>query len=227
MRTLTWNCNMRFKELAAKVADLDADIVCIQECEELPRDAFDGFEFHWVGNNKNKGLAVLTKGSSKFLEDIYRPNFVYFLPVAQEDLLVLGVWAFNGRAKKFSAESSGNFLDAIDHYRATIQSFRKVVVLGDFNNGPQWDKPGHRNNFEGINAALNHLGLVSAYHLSRKEDFGKEKLATYFHHKKSDNGFHIDYIYSNFGTPLKVDVGLFSEWSQSSDHVPLSAQFDL
>ena len=54
---------MRFKELAAKVADLDADIVCIQECEELPRDAFDGFEFHWVGNNKNNGTAVLTKGS--------------------------------------------------------------------------------------------------------------------------------------------------------------------
>jgi endonuclease/exonuclease/phosphatase family metal-dependent hydrolase len=75
--------------------------------------------------------------------------------------------------------------------------------------------------------ALNDLGLVSAYHLSRREDFGRENLATYFHHKKSDNAFHIDYIYSNFGTPLKVDVGLFLEWSQLSDHVPLSAQFDL
>ena len=216
---------MGFKGLAPKVIALEADIMCIQECEEISSDAFEGFQFHWVGNNRNKGLGILTKGSSEFLGDVYKSKFVYFSPVAQGDLLVLGVWAFNGRATKFSADSSGYFLDALDHYRETILSFQKVLVLGDFNNGPQWDKPGHRNNFSGINLALNELGLVSLYHQLAGEEFGKESLATYYHHKKQDKQFHIDYIYSNLETCKSVNLGNSPEWLTSSDHMPLTADF--
>lgn len=216
---------MGFKELVPKVIPLEADIMCIQECEELPGDTFDGFKFHWVGNNKNKGLGILTKRSSEFLGDVYKSEFVYFSPVAQGDIFVLGVWAFNGRAKKFSADSSGYFLDALDHYRETILSFKKVLVLGDFNNGPQWDKPGHRNNFSGINVALNELGLLSLYHQLTGDEFGKERLATYYHHKKQNMPFHIDYIYSNLNTCRKFETGLYEDWSIHSDHVPLIAEF--
>ena len=204
---------------------LEADIMCIQECEELPGDTFDGFKFHWVGNNKNKGLGILTKRSSEFLGDVYKSEFVYFSPVAQGDILVLGVWAFNGRAKKFSNESSGYFLDAFDYYRDTILSFQNVLVLGDFNNGPKWDKPGHRNNFSDINIALNEIGLVSLYHKITGEEFGKEKKATYFHHKNFQKPFHIDYIYSNLDTCKSVSLGNSSEWLNFSDHIPLSADF--
>jgi len=216
---------MGFKELIPKVADLEADILCIQECEELPRDVFEGFDFHWVGNNKNKGLGIFTKGSSEFLEDVYESSLIYFSPVAQGNLLVLGVWAFNGRAKKFSAASSGYFLVALDHYRGPIQSFEKVIVLGDFNNGPQWDKSGHRNNFVDINSALNDLGLVSLYHKFAGEEFGKEKMATYFHQKSQEKPFHIDYIYSNLESCEKVNLGMGSEWLPFSDHIPLTADF--
>ena len=216
---------MGLKHLLPKVGDFNADILCLQECEELPSDDFEGFEFHWVGKNKNKGLGILTKGSSEFLEYVYQPNFIYFSPVALGNLLVIGVWAFNGRAKKFSNESSGYFLDALDHYKDTILSFQKVLVLGDFNNGPQWDKPNHRNNFSDINVAFNEMGLESLYHKMTGEEFGKEKMATYFHHKNHQKPFHIDYIYSNLDTCKSVSLGNSSEWLNFSDHIPLTADF--
>jgi exonuclease III len=217
---------MNLKSNFHGLQNFDADVLLIQECEKVPRDYFDGFDFHWVGQNEKKGLGVLTRSPSKFPKKIYRPDFIYFIPVLLEDLFVLGAWAFNGRAQKFGAESSGYFLDVIDHYRKNIQSSEKVVIAGDFNNGPQWDVPGHRNNFAGIDQALNELGLYSAYHLSKLEAFGSETSPTYFHQRNQNKPFHIDYIYSNL-TPIRsVEVGTFSRWSTISDHVPLIAEFE-
>ena len=226
MKILTWNCNMNFKSDFSSLQSSDADVLLIQECEKVRRDHFEGFDFHWVGQNEKKGLGVLTRGPSKFPQEIYRPDFIYFIPVVFEDLFVLGAWAFNGRARKFGAESSGYFLDVLDHYSERIQSSEKVVIAGDFNNGPQWDTPGHRNNFAGINQALNELGLYSAYHLSKSEEFGKETSSTYFHQRNPQKSFHIDYIYSNQNAINSVEVGLFPDWSRLSDHVPLYAEFE-
>jgi adenine specific DNA methylase Mod len=100
------------------------------------------------------------------------------------------------------------------------------LVAGDFNNGPQWDVPGHPNNFVGINEALNSLGLYSAYHQLHTEEFGMETQATYFHQRNSNKPFHIDYIYSNLKPIKSVEVGSFSEWSNLSDHVPVTVEFE-
>ena len=82
MKILTWNCNMKFKIDFYALENADAEIIFIQECEQVPRDYFPGFDFHWVGQNEKKGLGVLTKGDSEFLQDVYSSKFVYFLPVA-------------------------------------------------------------------------------------------------------------------------------------------------
>jgi len=226
MKILTWNCNMNFNSDFSSLQSFDVDVLLIQECEKVPRNHFEGFDFHWVGQNEKKGLGVLTRGPSKFPQEIYRPDFIYFIPVVFEDLFVLGAWAFNGRAQKFGAESSGYFLDVLDHYSERIQSSEKVVIAGDFNNGPQWDTPGHRNNFAGIDQALTELGLHSAYHFSKLEEFGKESSPTYFHQRNPQKPFHIDYIYSNLNKINSVEVGLFSDWSDKSDHVPLTVEFN-
>jgi exonuclease III len=225
MKILTWNCNLNFKRDHSALQNIDADVLVIQECEKVPRDHFKGFDFQWVGQNDKKGLGVLTRGPSKFPQEIYRSDFIYFIPVLFKDFFILGAWAFNGRAQKFGVDSSGYFLDVLDHYGEQIRSSEKVVIAGDFNNGPQWDVPGHRNNFAGINFALNELGLYSAYHELKSEEFGNETQATHFHQRNADKPFHIDYIYSNLNPPLSVEVGSFSEWSQFSDHVPLTAVF--
>jgi exonuclease III len=225
MKILTWNCNLNFSKDYSAINRLGADILFIQECEKLPRDNFEGFDFHWIGNNNKKGLGVLTKGPSEFLEDLYRPDFVYFQPVVFQEFHLLGVWAFNGRAQKFGEDKSGYFLDALDHYVPWIKTTSKVIIAGDFNNGPAWDVPGHRNNFVEINTALNELGLHSAYHQSKSEAFGNESQATHFHQRNPDKPFHIDYIYSDLTLSSPVEVGSFAEWSPFSDHVPLMVDF--
>ncbi len=216
---------MNFESSASAVLSSDIDILLIQECEKLPRNHFEGFDFHWIGQNDKKGLAVLTRGQSHFPQEIYRSDFIYFIPVVYRDLFILGAWAFNGRAQRFGAETSGYFLDVLDHYKEHIRSSEKVLIAGDFNNGPQWDTPGHRNNFVGINAGLNELGLNSAYHLSRLEEFGKEITPTYFHQRNELKSFHIDYVYSNMNQIKSVEVGSFLDWSIKSDHVPLTVEF--
>jgi exonuclease III len=225
LKILSWNCNLKLQEKFQRIRNFDADIILIQECEKLASNHFDGFDFHWVGQNDKKGLGVLTRGSSEFPQEIYRSDFIYFIPVIYKGIFTLGAWAFNGRAQKFGAESSGYFLDALDHYGEQIRSSEKVIIAGDFNNGPQWDTPGHRNNFVGIDDELNKLGLFSAYHVSKSEEFGKESSPTYFHQKNLDKPFHIDYIYSNLKPSKSVEVGLFSDWSKFSDHVPVIAEF--
>ena len=47
---------MNFRNDYSAVQNLGADILFIQECERLPRDSFEGFDFHWVGQNEKKGL---------------------------------------------------------------------------------------------------------------------------------------------------------------------------
>ncbi len=217
---------MSFRTDFSALQNSDADVLFIQECEQVPRDHFEGFDFHWVGQNNKKGLGVLTRGPSKFPQEIYRSDFIYFIPVVYRDIFILGAWAFNGRAQKFGADSSGYFLDVLEHYSEKIRSSEKVVIAGDFNNGPQWDIPGHRNNFVEINRALNELGLYSAYHVSKSEEFGKETSPTYFHRRNPQKPFHIDYVYSNLNPIKSVEVGSFSDWLKLSDHVPLTVTFE-
>ena len=216
---------MNFKLKFTAVQNFEADILLVQECEKLPRDNFEGFDFHWVGENAKKGLGVLTKGPSEFPQEIYRSDFIYFIPVTFRGLFILGVWAFNDRAGKISAQSSGYFLDALAHYSEQIQASSEVVIAGDFNNGPQWDVPGHKNNFVDINSALNALELHSAYHVSKLEEFGKETSPTYFHQRNLEKTFHIDYVYANFDLIESVEVGTYSDWSALSDHVPVTVLF--
>jgi exonuclease III len=226
LKILTWNCNLKLREKFHLLSEFESNVILIQECEKLALNHFEGFTYHWIGQNQDKGLGVLTKGQSEFLQDSYRSDFIYFIPVQFKDCFILGAWAFNGRAQKFGVEMSGYFLDALAHYEEQIRSSDKVVIAGDFNNGPQWDTPGHRNNFMDINEALNKLGLFSSYHVSNLEQFGKETLPTYFHQRNLNKPFHIDYIYSNLKPIKTVEVGLFADWSKFSDHVPITAEFE-
>ena len=216
---------MSFRKDFEAIKDSDADIIFIQECEELPQEYFPGYEYHWVGNNQRKGLGILTKGPSRLANEVYSSNFIYFLPVVFNDIYLLGAWSFNHRAKKFGDEMSGYFLEVLDHYKDWINQSSEVVIAGDFNNGPQWDKARNPNNFVDINVALENLGLKSTYHGHTGEEFGSESKHTYFHQRKVEQKYHIDYIYSKNKDVETVEIGNFQDWSHLSDHVPLITTF--
>ena len=225
MKVLTWNCNMNFRKDFNSLTKFNADVMIIQESEYLESDNFGGFQSHWVGQDKNKGLAILTKQESKFERNIYRDDLIYFIPVSCGDLAILGVWAFNGRGKDKIQNGSGYLLEALEYYQHWAKSCENIIVAGDFNNAPRWDIPGHKNNFVDINQWLEDFGLKSAYHEFNKVKFGAELESTHFHQRNRKKAFHIDYIYSNFSKVQSMEIAPYADFKDLSDHLPVLATF--
>ena len=226
MKIITWNCNLKFKQKFELISSYDPDICFVQECENLNTDFFPGYKFFWTGRNENKGLGILTKGDDFIIDESHNKNLINFLPITSKNLKLLGVWSFNHRANKFGSEVSGDTIDAINFYRDWFgDKNEKCVVAGDFNNSIIWDKKDNENNFNNINDHFMNLGFASNYHSLKKETFGKESSATFYHTKNESKKYHIDYIYSKNLIPKKLQVGLYSDWIEYSDHTPLISTY--
>ena len=222
MKVITWNCNLKFREKFELIDAYDPDICFIQECEKLKSDFFPNYKYFWTGRNENKGLGVLTKNNDFFIDETHNKDLINFLPIKSDNLRLLGVWSFNHRARKFGSAVSGNTIDAINFYRDWLSDkYKKCIVAGDFNNSIIWDKKNNDNNFININSNLENLGFSSNYHNLKREVFGKESSATFYHTKKESKKYHIDYTYSKNLIPRKMQVGLYSDWIEYSDHSPL------
>ena len=222
MKIVTWNCNLNFAKKYQHIESMDADICIIQECEKLKEDYFPNSKFFWTGRIKNKGLGVLIKNESATLDSVHNPNLINFLPIRSDDIKVLGVWAYNHRAKKFGDNVSGRTIEAVHYYNEWLaDSDLPCIFGGDFNNSFIWDKPNKLNNFENINSKLIELGFKSAYHSDTNDDFGSEKGATFFHTKQESKKYHIDYMYLKLLETESVELGAFDRWIKLSDHVPV------
>ena len=128
---------------------MDADICIIQECEKLKEDYFPNAKFFWTGRIENKGLGVLIKNGSASLDPIHNPNLINFLPIRSDNIKILGVWAYNHRARKFGNDVSGETIAAIEYYKKWLANKDLPCVFGgDFNNSVIWDKPNKENNFQ-------------------------------------------------------------------------------
>jgi hypothetical protein len=90
-----------------------------------------------------------------------------------------------------------------------------LVVAGDFNNNPRWDKPNGPNNMELIARELMKRGLVSLYHRTEGLEFGAEQRETYWQYRNREMPYHIDYIFvpmTWFESMVSFDIGNFEEW---------------
>jgi exonuclease III len=222
VKIVTWNCNLQFSRKSKLVDSFDADVLVIQECENLPVDYKPGYQLFWQGRNQKKGLAVLVRGNESVMVENDETAFAYFLPIQTEFGLLVGVWSFNQRAKKFGNKVSGYLIDALETFENAISSNPRVVIAGDFNNGPRWDlKRFHLNNFRLIQEELTRRGFRSSYHEAFSETPGSESLNTHFHQRNPDKGYHIDYVFTKGYNVSEVQVGEYSEWNETSDHVPL------
>ena len=114
MKIVTWNCNLNFAKKYQHIESMDADICIIQECERLNEDYFPNSKFFWTGRIENKGLGILIKNESASLDSSHNPNLINFLPIRSDNLKILGVWAYNHRAKKFGDNVSGETIQAIE-----------------------------------------------------------------------------------------------------------------
>ena len=205
---------------------MDADIHIIQECEKQKKDYFPNLKFFWTGRIENKGLGVLVKNGGASLDSSHNPDLINFIPVRSDNLKILGVWAYNHRAKKFGDNVSGETIQAIEFYKEWLSDGELPCVFGgDFNNSIIWDRPNNKNNFENINAQLENLGFASVYNSNTSDEFGYEKNATFFHTKNKDKKYHIDYLFLRSIEYKSLNIGKFSEWIKLSDHVPIILDF--
>ena len=225
MKIITWNCNLQFAKKFEHLEPMNADICIIQECEKLKEDYFPNAKFFWTGRIENKGLGVLIKNGSASLDSIHNPNLINFLPIRSDDLKILGVWAYNHRAKKFGDDVSGETIQAIEFYKEWLVDGNLPCVFGgDFNNSVIWDKPNNQNNFQNINSKLEDLGFNSAYHSQTADQFGSEETATFFHTKQESKKYHIDYLYLKSLKSHSVELGKYDDWIKLSDHVPIMVE---
>ena len=218
MRICTWNSNLKFSQKYSALDQYDPDIIVVQECEQ--DCTVSGFQSFWTGTNIKKGLSVFITGEGK-VHAQYNKKLINFLPIETPRLNILGVWAFNHRAKKIDPSFSGNAYEALECYESFITTQKPTIIAGDFNNSVIWDKPNNKNNFQILVHNLKQLGFASAYHVQTKEQFGQESNPTFFHTKKETKPYHIDYIFTKGLKVEHLEVGKFAQWKKLSDHCPI------
>jgi exodeoxyribonuclease III len=102
----------------------------------------------WIGDNPHKGLAVISFTDSKLVLDATcRSTNKYIAPVhvnGRKPFRLLAVWDHNDRSEGLN-KRPGPLLRALDDSAEFCQR-GDVVVAGDFNNNPRWDKPNGPNN---------------------------------------------------------------------------------
>ena len=228
MKIVTWNCNLNFAKKYEHIESIDADVCIIQECEKLKEDYFPNSKFFWTGRIENKGLGVLVKNGSASLGSSHNPDLINFLPIRSDNLKILGVWAYNHRAKKFGDNVSGETIQAIEFYKEWLVDVDLPCVFGgDFNNSVIWDRPNNKNNFQNINTQLEGLGFASAYHTNTEDDFGCEESATFYHTKQESKKYHIDYLYVRSMESICIELGKYEDWIKLSDHSPLIVELSI
>jgi len=225
------------------VLRLAPDIAVICECAEPARlkalagSLTFGDDAVWIGDNRNKGLAVFAfNGYAVRLADPFHSTLRHVAPVRVTGPVacnLLAVWAQNGSGGVSRKRQLGPLRRALTKYRGFMAE-RPSIVAGDFNNNVYWHRPGWRINHANAVATMETLGLTSAYHAIRCEPQGKESVPTlYWRDRKKDGPtYHIDYVFLPapwLGRVRELAVGTFEDWCGSglSDHVPIVVDIDL
>lgn len=232
MRFTTWNCRVGgFRRKASRISSLRPDVLVVPECEDLRSLLLLDGELQpssrdWhPASVSTRGVGVLSYTGAELVAapPLGRP-IEFFVPLVAtkgpETCQVAAVWtsATEDRSTTYRQAHEG-----LDRYRDWIKA-RDTVIMGDFNNATDDRKP-WRELVERIEA----LGLVSAYHQFFHEDFGQESRKTYFHRGKESSTRHIDYCFipAAWAPRIKnVEVGLHGEWSELSDHVPVTVDIE-
>ncbi|MFN9075790.1 MAG: endonuclease/exonuclease/phosphatase family protein [Hyphomonadaceae bacterium] len=227
MRILSWNCNGGFRNKLHLVADFNADVLVIQECEDPINGPPIYYEwadqYVWAGRNKAKGLGIFAKNGLTLLplewEDA---GTALFLPVeVSVGMQIVGVWT------QASASSRDSYIGQFWHYFQLNRSQfgMKTLICGDFNSNSRWDKPRRLWNHTRCVSELESLGYKSLYHQLTGESQGAETQPTFYLHRNLGKDYHIDYAFAHSslitGEAINLTIGNPDTWLRHSDHMPL------
>ena len=219
LKIVSWNCNGKFREKFREIADEDADIYVIQECEnpaesnEEDYREFAGDNYFWTGNLHYKGLGIFAKEDIKIEKLEYSGEFEHFILVRVNDSFnLLGVWAM----PKY-VEMIHDFFDANEGLFD-----ENLVMCGDFNSSVvfNYHHPKAKNHTE-LNKKLESKNLKSVYHDLTGDEQGEEKEMTFYQARHLNNPFHLDLVYAGENVVKEFTILDHFRWITVSDHLPL------
>ena len=233
MKIITWNCNGAFRKKFEQIASFNADVYIIQECEN-PAECLDknyrawAENFLWIGDSKNKGLAVFAHPeieltaldwSNKFQDHTVK----HFLPCKiNQDFNLLAVWTHRNKSPNF-----GYIGQLWKYLQVNKDKLNTAIIAGDFNSNTRWDEWDRWWNHTDVVRELKELGIESLYHKYFMESQGAETKPTLFFQKNLEKPYHIDYIFGSarFSENIKsVEVGQAKKWLTISDHMPIMCE---
>jgi exonuclease III len=244
MKIITWNCRGAFRNKFDHLLDLNADLLVIQECEDPKQTkeqkytdwATNQTNHLWIGDTKNKGLAVFAKKnidlkklnwSESHIDDRIKnkdPKVKHFLSCSVNGHFGLtAVWTHHNNSPNFGY--MGQFWKYLQVNKSKLNN---SIIAGDFNSNKRWDESDRWWNHSDVVNELKEIGIESLYHKFTNEEQGEESQPT-FMHPSLKKPYHIDYCFASkvFSEKIKnVTVEPFEKWKLLSDHSPLIITFD-
>lgn len=218
MKIISWNCGGKFREKFAYMAELDADIYIIQECEnpaDYPSTPYSIFAINylWTGERNSKGLGIFAKPHILLQPNNWEKYCLRnFLSVnVNRNFDLVAVWACRPYIEEYYIYQSINIANYTD----------RTVIMGDFNSNAIWDKKHDTRTHTAVVQQLQSIGLCSAYHHTYNELQGFESNHTFYLYRHSDKGYHIDHCFTNVNNIAGYHVFDSLEWLAKSDHVPI------
>lgn len=210
---------------------LKADIYVIQECSQ--RDISNltethGYQAHWMGLNKNKGLGLVVKAPYK-IADFKETGFEWIghaTITGPEMFEIYPVWACISKQDR-NLRYIRQVHRLIDQLEGEPCDEPRIVI-GDFNSNTIWDKEhGERSHSKAV-GRFERMGIQSAYHSLKKYEHGSEIDHTIYFRKNPAVAYHIDYGFVSSELLQRLDsveIGKIEDWISLSDHMPMSIVF--
>ena len=225
MKLATWNCNGAFRKKFPAIEDLGADLLIVQECEN-PAFSDPDYQdwcsnYKWAGTSKHKGIGVFTRNDVTLAPlDLDDGGNRLFLPLLVDDVFnLLAVWTQNAKSHQYIGQL-WNYLKIHLDFLAE----KPLVIVGDFNSHPRWDKRTRDWNHSDVVHRLQDYSINSVYHRFYQLEAGEEKHPTLFLQRNLEKPYHVDYAFVNekLISDSPVHVGAPDAWLHLSDHMPLT-----
>ncbi len=236
MKIVSWNCNGALRRKWQVLAELEADIYIVQECEN-PEFCIEPAYQNWAGNHiwmgdtKHKGIGIFARETIKIAKldwtTVYEDRDVkHFLPCRiNQTLTLLAVWTHYNKSPTFGY--MGQFWKYLQVHKSLFQD---ILIAGDFNSNVFWDKKRRWWNHSDVVRELEEINIKSLYHLFTNENQGKETIPTFYLHRKPEKPYHIDYFFgsSEFCEKLtSLEIGNCEQWLNLSDHLPMTCNWKM
>lgn len=233
MKIISWNCNGAFRKKLSVFEQNDADLLIIQESEDPSKSTSSfqewiGDNYLWKGKNKNKGIGIFSrKGDALKLLDWPDDGILEsFLPFKFNDKTFLAVWTKQANSPTFQ------YIGQLWKYMQLNKELflkHKPIIIGDFNSNKVWDKWDRWWNHSDVVRELQDIGIESLYHHQFNQEQGLETSPTLYLRRHLDRPYHIDYVFlpTNLLPKASLNVGVYIDWIEFSDHMPLFINIDL